>query len=112
MRGAAPRYVANTLRGQRDRSWGSNDVLCFSIGRGPCRLSALVIMSNCITMVTLVSPCFIAVCTKVGAADFSDIFFDHSYILASDLLDIERLNNLTDFVNSYGVMLVWVRTFR
>ena len=54
----------------------------------------------------------IAVCTKVGAADFSDIFFDHSYILASDLLDIERLNNSTDFVNSYGVVLAWVRTFR
>ena len=49
---------------------------------------------------------------KLARRIFPIFFFDHSYILASDLLDIERLNNSTDFVNSYGVVLAWVRTFR
>ena len=31
---------------QRDRSWGSNDVSHPPIGRGPCRLSVLVIIET------------------------------------------------------------------
>ena len=54
----------------------------------------------------------IAVCTKVGAVGFSDTFFDRSYIFASNLPDIEHLNTSTDLINSYSVVLVWVRTFQ
>ena len=48
---------------------------------------------------------------KLARRIFPIFFFDYFHILVSNLLDIERLNNSTDFVDSYGVVLAWVRTF-
>ena len=53
----------------------------------------------------------VAIFMKVGMVGFSVFFFfDHSYILVSNLLNIEHLNKSTDFINSYGVVLTWVCT--
>ena len=49
---------------------------------------------------------------EVGAVGFFDTFFDRSYIFAPDLPNIEHLNTSTDLIDSYGVVLVWVRTFQ
>ena len=44
----------------------------------------------------------IAVCMKVGAVGFSDTFFDHSYIFAFNLPDIEHLNGPHKFLRRYA----------
>ena len=54
---------------------------------------------------------FIAVFTRVGAAGFSTIFFDHSYIFAHALLDIQHLNDSTDALGFYGILMASLGAF-
>ena len=44
---------------------------------------------------------FIAVYTKVGAAGFSDTFFDRSSLAPSNSLDVQQRKDLTGVVNFY-----------
>ena len=53
----------------------------------------------------------IAVFTRVGAAGFSTIFFDRSYIFAHALLDIQHLNDSTDALDFYSILMALLKAF-
>ena len=49
---------------------------------------------------------------KVGAAGFSDLFFDHPYIFASDLLSYYLARNPTNSVGFDSPVLALACTFK
>ena len=54
---------------------------------------------------------FIAVFTRVGAAGFSTIFFDHSYIFAPALLDVQHLDDSTDKLDFHSILMASLKAF-
>ena len=77
--------------------------MCLPLGRGQ---SGWELLASRVTTAP-----FIAVFTRVGAAGFSTIFFDHSYIFAHALLDIQHLNDSTGMLDFYGILMASLRAF-